>query len=252
MFGDTHLRQKLLDVLERERGIYGDFDLAQSSYDDPFALLIQTMLSHRTAQEDEQAAFHALRNRYRTWDAVQYADTTELAHTIEKTRYPDVKAKHIQRTLGRIHRKYGAYTLIPLRDMSLVEAMTWLTSLPGVGMKTASVVMLFAFKQPVLPVDTHVHRVMQRIGIIGRKVTPDKAHKLLLDLLPDNPETLYAFHRATMQHGQQVCHHMNPDCNRCPLNDLCEAYQKRSRVQANRDGLSQSRNVDSHVSERSL
>ena len=110
--------------------------------------------------------------------------------------------------------------------MSEQEGLAWLTSLPGVGIKTASLVLLFCFGKLALPVDTHVHRVSQRLGLIGPKVSAAKAHQLLLALLPADPYILYNFHVALLRHGQRICTWSNPRCQKCPLTDLCDWYKE--------------------------
>ena len=110
--------------------------------------------------------------------------------------------------------------------MSADEGLEWLTALPGVGIKTASLVLLFCFSKPVLPVDTHVHRISGRVGLIGPKVSAEKAHKELLELLPKTPETLYTFHVNMLRHGQRVCTWNNPRCANCPLTGSCDWYQE--------------------------
>jgi len=93
-----------------------------------------------------------------------------------------------------------------------------------VGIKTASLVLLFCFSKPLLPVDTHVHRVSQRLGLIGPKVSANTAHKLLLDLLPQDPHVLYNFHVTMLRHGQRLCLWGTPHCERCPLRERCDWY----------------------------
>jgi endonuclease-3 len=97
--------------------------------------------------------------------------------------------------------------------------------LPGVGVKTASLVLLFCFGKAVLPVDTHVHRVSQRTGLIGPKVNPTAAHPLLLNLLPLDPYILFNFHVSLLRHGQKICIWGAPRCEKCPLTDICDWYQ---------------------------
>ena len=99
-------------------------------------------------------------------------------------------------------------------------------ALHGVGIKTASLVLLFCFAKPVLPVDTHVHRVSQRVGLIGPKVGAEAAHHQLLALFPPDPYVLFNFHIAALKHGQQLCVWGSPRCEPCPLKDLCDWYQK--------------------------
>ena len=107
------------------------------------------------------------------------------------------------------------------------EAMDWLMALPGVGHKTATFVMLFTFRKPVLPVDTHVHRVSQRLGIIGPKVSQAKAHQVLLDMLPADADELLNFHKLFFKHGQQICTWSHPKCEECYLTDVCDYYDKK-------------------------
>jgi endonuclease-3 len=119
----------------------------------------------------------------------------------------------------------GKPTLDFLADMSAEDGLQWLMDLPGVGIKTASLVLLFCFSKPGLPVDTHVHRVSQRVGLIGPRVTPAAAHLLLPPLLPHDAHTLFNFHISLLKHGQQVCVWGKPKCELCLLTDVCHWYQ---------------------------
>lgn len=120
----------------------------------------------------------------------------------------------------------GAATIDFLGDLPAEEGLRWLMALPGVGIKTASLVLLFCFQKAVLPVDTHVHRVSRRIGLIGPKVDATAAHRQLLALLPHEPHILFNFHVSQLRHGQQVCVWGTPRCERCPLTDLCAWYEE--------------------------
>ena len=102
--------------------------------------------------------------------------------------------------------------------------MAWLNDMPGIGLKTASLVLLFNFHKPVLPVDTHVHRIAQRVGMIGPKASADKAHQVLLEQLPKDALTLLNFHKHNYWHGQKICFFAKPDCARCPLKGFCNYY----------------------------
>ena len=106
--------------------------------------------------------------------------------------------------------------------MTDAEAQAYLVALPGVGPKTAACVLLFALERPVMPVDTHVHRVARRLGIIGEKVTADQAHPLLTDLAgPDDAAQVYAVHVDFVRHGRRICHARRPVCGECPLAAMC-------------------------------
>ena len=97
-----------------------------------------------------------------------------------------------------------------------------MTSLNGVGPKTAAIVLLFSLGRPAFPVDTHVHRVTRRLGLIGERVSAEKAHELLEALVA--PEWYYAFHLNLIRHGRQVCHARKPECETCVLNDVCDFF----------------------------
>ncbi len=206
------------EVLKRLEAQYGTQALKPCA--DHLKQLILTILSHRTTRQDENQAFQAMWARYGSWHAIQHADVTELTATLQATRYPERKAPYIQGTLRAIHEQHSAYNIDFLRDLATDDAMDWLQSLPGVGPKTASLVMLFCFHRPVLPVDTHVHRVSTRLGIL-EKTSAQRAHKLLLSRLPNDAEYLFTYHRLFFKLGQQVCTYHNPRCNRCKLTDLC-------------------------------
>lgn len=194
---------------------------------EPMHELISTILSHRTTQKNEDSAYRKMRARWPSWEAIRDAPTAELAETIAESNFADQKAPRIQAVLRRIIDERGVAEIGFLRDMPLAEAMEWLTNLPGVGPKTASLVLLFCFARPVLPVDTHVHRVSQRVGLIGPKVDPTAAHPLLQALLPADAQILYNFHIDTLRHGQQICVWGTPRCQRCPLTDICDYYTSR-------------------------
>ncbi|RAU82099.1 endonuclease III domain-containing protein [Pontibacter arcticus] len=191
----------------------------------PMHELISTMLSHRTTHADEVMAYNTMLERFGDWEGVMQADTAEMADAIKTTRYPDQKVPQIQETLRIIKEERGEIEIEFLRDIPVADAMAWLTKLPGVGPKTATLLLLFNFKKPVLPVDTHVFRVSQRVGIIGAKVTANKAHDLLLQMLPPDPEELFNFHKHLFWHGQRICTWYTPKCEECVLNSFCNYYQ---------------------------
>ena len=192
---------------------------------DPMHELISTILSHRTTGKNEDSAYARMRARFPTWEEVRDAPVDELAESIAESNYAEQKAPRIQEVLRRIIDERGSANIDFLKDMPLEDAMTWLTDLPGVGPKTASLVLLFCFSRPVLPVDTHVHRVSQRVGLIGPKVDATAAHPLLLALFPPDPQILFNFHIDTLRHGQKICTWAGPKCGRCPLNGICDYYQ---------------------------
>ncbi len=192
---------------------------------EPMHELISTMLSHRTTQANEALAFQRMWDRFGSWEAIRDAPLDALIEAIEPSNFPETKAPRIQAALRRIIDERGEASIDFLRDLPPEEGLAWLMALPGVGIKTASLVLLFCFAKPVLPVDTHVHRVSQRVGLIGKTVGPAPAHVALPKLLPDDPYVLFNFHVALLRHGQRICVWRDPRCARCPLRDICNWYQ---------------------------
>ena len=117
--------------------------------------------------------------------------------------------------LQEIRDKCGGLDLSFLREMPLEEAKAWLKELPGVGPKTAAIVLCFALGMPAMPVDTHIYRVSKRLGLIGEKVTADQAHDILEASV--SPEQVFGFHVYLITHGRQVCKARRPLCDRCVL-----------------------------------
>lgn len=218
------LSAKALEVYEILLKTYGERPLKPRR--EPMHELISTMLSHRTTQNNEALAFQRMWDRFGSWEAIRDAPVEELTEAIAPANFAEAKAPNIKKVLARIYDERGEYNIDFLRDLPLEQAMEWLMALPGVGIKTASLVMLFCFHKPVMPVDTHVHRVSQRIGLIGPKVGTEAAHHLLLALLPNDPYFLFNFHVSALKHGQQLCVWGNPKCAPCPLKHLCNWYQE--------------------------
>ncbi|ULH14805.1 endonuclease III [Deinococcus sp. KNUC1210] len=184
--------------------------------------LISTILSQRTNARDEDEAYRELR-LLGDWDAIAAAPVEVVAHAIRRSNYAEQKAPRIQATLEAICKERGSYDLEFLADMTPQEGLKWLTALPGVGVKTASLVLLFNYAKPVFPVDTHVHRIDTRVGTIP-KMGEAAAHKALLALLPPDPPLLYELHINLLRHGQRVCTFNNPKCGKCVLRERCDAY----------------------------
>lgn len=192
---------------------------------EPMRELVSTMLSHRTTHANEELAYTRMIERFGSWEGVRDAPVEALAEAIRSAQFPEAKAANIKTTLARIVEERGEAEIDFLADLPPHEGLDWLTSLPGVGVKTATLVLLFCFGKPLLPVDTHVHRVSGRLGLIGPKVTAEKAHTLLLDMLPPDADVLYTFHVDMLRHGQRVCVWGTPHCERCPLTGLCDWYR---------------------------
>ncbi len=187
---------------------------------DPVTELVLTLLSQNTSDTNSGRAFQALLKRYPNWDAVLEAPVEELEDTIRPGGLARTKAPRMQALLSQLRERLGPeWDASRLEDMPIDEAKQWLTELPGVGPKTAACVLLFSLGRPALPVDTHVHRVAIRLGLLGPKVAALPAHDMLEAQLP--PDKYYDFHVTLIRHGRRVCHKQRPKCNECVLYDRC-------------------------------
>jgi endonuclease-3 len=186
----------------------------------PVDELVNTILSQSTSDTNRDMAFEALKARYPDWRAVMDAPEAEVIETIRPAGLANQKGPRIQQALRQVQAERGELSLDFLSELPLEEAKKWLTEIKGVGPKTAAIVLLFAFGRPAFPVDTHVHRVSGRLGLIGPKVTADKAHEILENI--PYPETFYTFHLNLIRHGREVCTARSPKCPLCVLRDCCD------------------------------
>jgi endonuclease-3 len=191
---------------------------------DPLSDLVSSLLSHRTKNTDSSRAFRTLRERFPTWEAVRDAETSEVQEAISATTWPEQKAPRLQSVLREITSQRGALELNFLQEMEVRAARNWLEQLPGVGPKTSAAVLAFSsLRRAALPVDSHHHRVAQRVGLIGVNIAVGPSHAILEALLPPdwNAQQVYDHHEVLMLHGQNVCFFLNPACHRCVLLDIC-------------------------------
>jgi len=189
----------------------------------PVEVLVQTILSQNTSDRNSGQAFEQLLASFGSWEDVADASVGEISHSIKAGGLGVVKAKYIKQALEEIRRRRGDFELDFLRKLPVDEARDWLRQLPGVGMKTASCVLLFSLGMPALPVDTHVSRVARRLGLIDTKASAEKAHKLLEALLPS--QDVYQFHVMLIEHGRRICKAQRPRCWECVLWRLCPSGQ---------------------------
>ena len=190
---------------------------------DPVATLVNTILSQNTNDVNRDTAYEQLRERFPSWDDVRDAPEAEVVEAIRPAGLGPTKGPRIQGALRTITEREGEIDLEFLRDMSTEEARGWLTDLPGVGPKTAAIVLCFALGKPAFPVDTHVHRVSGRLGLIPEGASREKAHGILEEIVPE--QHYYVFHLNLIAHGRAVCHARGPECERCVLRDACNYYQ---------------------------
>ncbi len=244
-------RPKLMgDTLAALESMYGT-PVWQRVYD-PTSELVLTMLSANSADINAEKAFDALCRNWPAeaepggpaqrrpgagagfragwggvgiseavadWAAVADAALDELIDVIRPGGLGPTKAPRIQAVLRRIFEERGDYSLEFLGQMAAADALAWLTQINGIGRKTASVVLLFAFGYPLMPVDRHIERVSKRIGLVPSKVTVEQAHDYLQAQLPD--ERVHEAHVNLITHGRQTCHAQRPACGRCAIAPRC-------------------------------
>jgi endonuclease-3 len=192
--------------------------------------LIACILSQHTSDVNSLRAFEKLKEAYPEWEAVLEAPTNDIADVIRSGGLPNIKAARIQEVLNRIRDTEGCLALDCLDAMDDAEARAYLMALPGVGPKTAAIVLSFALGRPVIPVDTHIFRVAWRLGLIEKRIGEAKAHDALQAQVA--PENVFRFHVALIKHGRQVCKAPKPRCGECPLTDLCRYYREHAAERA--------------------
>ncbi|MCB0188377.1 MAG: endonuclease III [Caldilineaceae bacterium] len=227
------MQQKAQQVYDRLVDYFGQptwvADVNSTAVDE----LIHTILSANTNDVNSGRAFDQLKARFGDdWDAVRLAPLDEIKAAIRPAGMYNQKAPNIVATLEKIRAEQDGYDLRFLATLPVDEAVAYLTTLPGVGHKTASIVMLFCFNRGAFPVDTHIQRISQRLGMGGRRATPLQFKKIWEALLP--PETYYSLHINLIQHGRTRCDARAPQCDLCPLQDLCDYYNGDGEWQASR------------------
>ena len=187
---------------------------------DPLDELVLTVLSQHTSDLNAERAFADLRRAFPGgWPEVVEVPTTAVADAIRSGGLANSKAPRIQAILREVRDREGAFDLSSLRGIPDAEAREYLVSLPGIGPKTAAVVLSFALGRDAMPVDTHVHRVTKRLGLIPPKTSAERADRILHELIPDGLRT--PMHVGFIRLGREICKAPTPRCRQCPLKDLC-------------------------------
>jgi endonuclease III len=212
--------QKVLEILIKRFG--------EPTWPNPLSPvdeIVSTILSQNTNDSNRDRAFHALKARFPAWETVMDAPVAEIEQAIRPAGLGPQKAPRIREVLRRIQTGRGRLELDFLREMPSEEARQWLQNLPGVGPKTAAIVMLFSLELPAFPVDTHIYRVTGRLALRPEKMTVESAHACLAEIFL--PEEYASAHLLLIRLGRQFCHARTPDCPHCPLLSICP-YPRRS------------------------
>ncbi len=190
---------------------------------EPVGEMVLTILSQNTSDTNSHRAYTSLIKTFDTWDNILKADTIEIATSIRSGGLADVKAKYIKNALQALQKETADFDLSFLTDMTVEDARKWLIKLPGVGMKTASCVLLFSLGMPAFPVDTHVYRVAGRLGLLEKKTSVDAAHIEMEQMTP--AKDIYRCHVLLIEHGRKTCKAQRPLCPSCVLKKICPSYK---------------------------
>ncbi len=208
--------EKCIEILE---DLYG---VPQAGDIDPLDLLVQTMLSQNTTDTNSFQAFRNLKTAYPNYEDLLAASDEDIAELIRVGGLADTKARRIKEALIKIKRDAGAIDLSFLSSLNREEAEEYLLALPGVGPKTAAVVLLFAFGFPVMPVDTHVYRVSGRLGLVPEGASIKETQRILEEIVPQ--DKYLSLHLNLIWHGRRICKARGPKHEECALRTLCDYY----------------------------
>ena len=189
----------------------------------PVDLLIATILSQNTNDKNSYRAFQNLKQKYPDWKDVGVLRTSQIEKIIKVAGLGKQKSKAIKNLLVSLIKEKEEVSLEHLRKMKNEEILDELIEFPGIGVKTASCVLLFSLRRNVCPVDTHVHRTLNRIGVVKTSI-PDKTFYLINGKLPY--KVAHSFHTNLIRLGREICKPAKPNCKVCPVLSICKFENK--------------------------
>jgi endonuclease-3 len=192
----------------------------------PVGELVSTILSQNTNDTNRDVAYDALREDLPTWEEVRDAPERRVVDAIKTAGLANQKGPAIQNALRVISEERGEIELDFLSSLSSQDALDWLIDLKGVGPKTAAIVLLFSLNMPAFPVDTHIFRITGRVGLRPEGMNANQAHIYLGEQFA--PETYYPVHLNLIRLGREICKARQPNCDACPLNEVCEYYENQT------------------------
>lgn len=210
--------EKTADILERTMGIPQRHNPMS-----PLDNLMLTILSQNTNDVNRDKAYKELSARFPSWEEVMNADVADVADAIRTAGLANQKSQRMQDILCWIQKRYGRLKLDFICDMKPQEVIETFCQLKGIGIKTISVVLAFSCGVDIFPVDTHVHRLCNRIGLVKPQTkTAKQTFSLMQDRVPTGKS--YSFHINLINHGRTICKARKPLCERCPLKDICDYF----------------------------
>ncbi len=197
-----------MELVRRLVHLFGDRWVNYSLKKDPFRLLISCILSTRTRDEKTEEASRRLFEKYPTPEALARADEETVRELIRGVGFYNVKARQVIRAARKVLEMGG----VPKEREKLME-------IPGIGRKCANIVLAYGFGIPAIPVDTHVHRISQRMGLVPKGASVEETERVLMEKVPR--DLWIPLNVAMVRLGKKYCLPRNPRCDRCPLSDLC-------------------------------
>ncbi|MCU1289868.1 MAG: putative EndoIII-related endonuclease [Acidobacteria bacterium] len=205
-------------IVQNLENTFGEPKLRPKS--DPLSMLINIILSQATSDVNSERTFGNLKKRFGNWRNVSEADESEIADEIRLGGLANQKAGVIKDLLRQIKETRKTLSLDFVEQMPDEAARDYLQSFRGIGPKTVACTLLFACHKEVFPLDTHIFRVLKRMGVLPAKITDAKAHKLLDELVPKGK--FYSLHVNLIRLGREICRPREPLCEQCPLIEYCD------------------------------
>jgi len=185
----------------------------------PLGSLILTILSQSTNDRNRDIAYARLKEQYPDWSSVMNAPVEAIADAIRPAGLANQKSQRIKDILRWVYETYGTFDLSFLCEEDQQKVIDTFLKLKGVGIKTISVVLMFTCGKDIFPVDTHVHRICRRLGLVPEKASAEKTHHIMQNLVPTGKS--YSLHMNFLKLGRSICKAQKPKCNECPLRDMC-------------------------------
>ncbi|MBI9070737.1 MAG: endonuclease III [Melioribacteraceae bacterium] len=201
----------------------------------PLDMLIATILSQNTNDKNSYKAFQNLKRKYPAWEEALSAKESTIENLVRVAGLGKQKANAIKNLLDDLNSRDEGFSLSHITELSDLNAIEELTKYDGIGVKTASCLLLFALDRNVCPVDTHVFRTVNRLGIVSEK-SRDKTYFILNESFPK--DIAHTFHTNLIRLGREVCTPRNPSCGVCPVEKEClfeEKNLENKTVSAERD-----------------
>lgn len=190
---------------------------------DPVEMTIGTILSQNTNDKNSYKAYSNLKNKFKTWNAIKDASLPAIEKEIRIAGLGKQKSAAIKNFLTSLQKENGKISLENIKDINNLSAIKKLTSYKGIGVKTASCVLLFSLDRDVCPVDTHLFRTINRLGVVSA-ANRDKTFYMLNENFP--PKIAHSFHTNLIRLGREICTPKNPSCGICPLLNICQFEEK--------------------------